>query len=450
MLSNKMTKQIKENDFSTIRLLLIAAIIFMACLNVVSEYICAGLLIVIFFWDFTYYLGIKNIFLGYTFLIFDFAGCSYFYPKSNELFIDMIIYLIAFKIGSISYISKSKTSKTVKYKDGNSELNDAVLKRIEYSLLLPFVTRIALLFYNISKVGLVNFFAGQGLANKIESYGQENFQQGLDTIVTNLESSFTTALIVLYISTCLRMKKKVNYRFPVILMVFLPLISLQRSSVIFGLLFLLMTLYFENKRGLILKIMIGLFVSILVGTSIGALRDSSLSGSKSSNSSSDPWEFIYGELSPITAYQEIKESVVKNGYQYGYTIVAPLITKPLPRNWFIDKPLNSSAYYMKTYRQAEFDAGFMLAPSIFGDMYLNFGYIGCVLMCIVLGYLFKIFDYTLFGNPLTLSSSQVIPYLMIFYNSFYAFLRNNLADSIFTILLTIALHKVTKKLMFRN
>ena len=137
-------------------------------------------------------------------------------------------------------------------------------------------------------------------------------------------------------------------------------------------------------------------------------------------------------------------------FRSGYTIIAPLLTKPLPRNWFLDKPLNSSAYYMKTYRQSEFDAGFMLAPSIFGDIYFNFGYIGCIVLCFLLGILFNFFDVTLFGHSLMFDSSRSLSYLMIFYNSSYSFLRNNLADSTFAILITILMYEFSKAYLLRH
>ena len=77
--------------------------------------------------------------------------------------------------------------------------------------------------------------------------------------------------------------------------------------------------------------------------------------------------------------------------------------------------------------------GFFIAPSIFGDIFLNFGYFGCIIFTFTFGILISYFDNKLKKLKEGKIAFKKIGFLLILFLSFYGVLRNNLPESLFSI-----------------
>jgi|688.fasta_scaffold122549_2 oligosaccharide repeat unit polymerase len=449
------------NKSLIVKLNILILIVFLFFLQIINHDAVIILSIIIIGFDTKYYLGLKNYFLVYTFLLFYVAGIGNFLPNSSDIFYDMLIYILSFFFGRFIYdtlIINNKKISIKKYSNlfiknkkkifsiSDKEVSEKKIKNLEYILIFLCIIKLALLVNNILQLGISNFYSGQMLAENIQNYGQESFADGLSAVVLGIQSSISVSVIVLYICFCIKANKyRINYLLLSILLIVMPLISLERGSVAVGVMFLLFVYNFNNQKIAVIRIIAGILIFLIAGIGIGSIRDNYLNQNKSqeSSTSSDiPMNIIYGELSPIVAYSEIKSVVEDFGYQYGSTIILPFISKPLPRNWFPDKPLNTSGFYMTAYRPNEFAAGFSLAPSIFGDIYLNFGYLGCIIFSFVLGILFDKFDSSLLNSELT-----NLPAYLVFYYHIYNFLRNNLSDSLFMILISLGMFLIIRKII---
>jgi oligosaccharide repeat unit polymerase len=379
--------------------------------------------------------------------MFEYSGRGYFFPGSIDLGIESCLYSAAFVLGYTTcqvFIFSSKQNKKYNSPKANkrvdsNNVSSSALTRLVRALKTLIFAKLMLLFYSISKVGIYAFYAGQGLADKISGYGEYNVQAGIDTVISSLEVSLTIALVSSYVVACKKSSTKTNSYLIWILILVFPLLSLQRSQFVFGVIFLLAcNSSFQIRKLTLKKKLKKYFLSFLllpsiflVSTFVGNLRESSLGNGRNLLSMGD---FLYGEFSTVIAYSEIKDLARDEGFTYGSTIFPPLLTKAMPRGWFPEKPLNSSATWMFKYRAKEARAGFFIAPSIFGDLYLNFGFFGALSLTLVLGVLAYLCDKIVFFEK---TVSVMSAYSLVVYNSFYLVLRNNIADTAFSIFLAI-------------
>jgi hypothetical protein len=147
--------------------------------------------------------------------------------------------------------------------------------------------------------------------------------------------------------------------------------------------------------------------------------------------------FVLGELSPITAYEAIRADVANTGYLVGETIFPPLVTKPFPRSWFPDKPINSSAYQMERNDPRAYAAGFIVASTVFGDVYLNFGLAGTSLFVFLLGIATAKLDFAFRKER----SGAAPAFLVAFYYA-YVILRSDTANSVPLIVAVSAMYLI--------
>lgn len=290
------------------------------------------------------------------------------------------------------------------------------------------------------KYGISVFYGGQLLVNNIQNYGNEDFNGGLEALFSGVERAIVLSFTSLYIYSCISVKHKINYRLLSTLFIVLPLLSLQRSSVASGIMFLVLTIYLNNRKAANISFVVGILFLMATGIGVRMIRENALMGEISSTENIGN-TFIYGELSPVKAYVEIKVLTGEKGYQYGSTLFLPFLLKLVPRNWVPDKPLNSSAYYTTEFYPEHAGSGFFLAPSIFGDIYLNFGYLGCVFGSAILGFLFSKLDRLIIKNKF----GSLPLYFIVYYNA-YPLLRNNLSDSLFITLISYLLFLIASKL----
>lgn len=232
----------------------------------------------------------------------------------------------------------------------------------------------------------------------------------------------------------------------VLLQVVLPLLSLSRSSFVLGMLLLLQTSSLYKGRGALRKSIISLLIMVVVAVGFGMLRQSDLQAGSSVHTNK-VMNQIYGEFSTVVAYHDIKNNIDTLGYQHGKTILGPVIFKVVPRHWLPNKPLNSSGYMMQQLFPSEFSAGFSLAPSMFGDLYLNFGPWGTRGVIFVLGVYACRLDRLYINRTKHKQPLLIWLFAQVFV---YGFLRNNLADTISTVLLTLFVYIILKKIVLRN
>ena len=103
--------------------------------------------------------------------------------------------------------------------------------------------------------------------------------------------------------------------------------------------------------------------------------------------------------------------------QWGATIVLPLLTKPIPRIVWPDKPLATSHWLMDLLMPGWQDTGLNRAAGLLVEQYVNFSLVGVVLGMIILAWLWSRFYSNLYKSPTPISAvllySQHVTYLVL-------------------------------------
>lgn len=389
----------------------------------------------------------KNIFLAYAFCLFIVAG-NYYLPDADDLFTDMLVYVALYLVG-YHYVGlaggKRRHGFRVNQPPSRREVKHIRLieKLVGVYVLVPLV----LLAMQVQTYGLGDFFQGAALEDSIESYANAGLAIGPFALIKLCAGLMQTALCVYYVCRCLRVGTKPRLDLLAVLLVATPLLSLNRSSAVQGCVFLAIVALFGiagswlrmARRFLVLAIC-G-FVAICGAIAVGQLRmDRLTSGTTETLSTEDRLlQVICGEFSPIILYHDVKQNIDSLGYRYGAAIALPLLFKPFPRRWVPNKPENTSMIYMRQFRSSEFDAGYSLAPSIFGDIYLNFGWYGCLAVSAMLGCVSGRLD-----RVFVLKEVSGFPTFLLVHSHFFALLRNNTGDSIALLLFTAVSYIVVK------
>jgi hypothetical protein len=296
--------------------------------------------------------------------------------------------------------------------------------------------------------GVAGFYSGLGLVNRIQAYSQSG---STTEIVVNIAlTALTTAVAVLYYEVCLELGARVRYRRLFLMLVILPALSLQREILVLnGVLFTAiyvcdkrraLALPSRSKGGTRAIVLSGLILACaaLVAVWIGNVRAKQLnqqSSARGSNQSTLP-TVLRAEVTPFFFYADVKANIGTLGYQHGYTIVGPLLTRIIPRTLWPSKPVTSNEFYMRALHPTDLAAGYSLAPSIFGAGYLNFGMGGCTILVVLTGWGAAFFDR---GYVDGLRSR--IPQFLIVSAWSYSFLRDDLANSLASILLTFLVYR---------
>jgi oligosaccharide repeat unit polymerase len=386
--------------------------------------------------DFKNLLSTRNIFLLYTGLAFSWASSVYF-PEIINIPLEGIIYMVLFILG----YSFRKTKKTVSanYFGQQVHLNKEI-RFLKTMVVGACILQLGNLVVSILKSGFSNYYSGQALVDKIadfgSGYGLEDVNSGFNIIYLTFSELLKVVVVIMYVQRSLKIRLNLQYQFVSIPLIILPLLSLQRVNIIFGSLFLLFTVLYDYKvKGLVIPRKVaatGSFFVILVitaGFSIGVLRENRLNIDRvdyeDGTVSEQLFGLVRGELSTVRFYEDVKQNINFLGFQHGNTVFLPVILRFVPRAWFPGKPENSAGYVMQMLYPAAFAAGFSLAPSIFGDLYLNFGYTGIIIIVVLLGYCCRYFDCKFFEGDL----EYFIPTSLFFYN-FYSFVRNNVSASV--------------------
>ena len=420
---------------TTIAKLALAITAIIACfLDQFNPFVLAGLLLGIACINLDHPLMLKNFFIVLTVLLFAVSG-SYYFPNNQDLAVDMNLYLISFLLGYGVYKimpKKDKIHGTEFFIRKSIKINVNLLRK---GLIFLCLTKLMILAWDIMQYGLFEYYVGQAMVDNISSYGKKDTAKGISIIISSIISAITISTTALYVFSCHLKNLKVDFKVLTILLLILPLISLQRSAFAVGAMLLIAAFSFDPaNRSKVYRVLTISFVSILfVGVAIGGVRENSLKKDDAALISVERIQtMIAGELSPIVAYKEIKDNIEILEYQLGKTILPPLIYKPIPRNFLPDKPLNSSGYYGEQLKPQDSANGFFLAPSIYGDMFLNFGIAGTMLFTAAFGVFAARMDHIYL-----FMETKYIPIFLIVYYNFYSIMRNNSVESITSILISM-------------
>ncbi len=385
-------------------------------------------------------LLLKNYFIVFMYLVFIVGGLFY-YPGEKELVVDMLVYCTAFLAGYLMYTLLPKNRRAY----AGIGISADKISSLERLILFLCSVKILLLLNDILTYGLQEYYSGRALLELFEIYGKQDVSAGVLTIIHNFINIAGIAALVLYVQCCLVSGRRPKYVIIIFYLLVLPLLYLQRGAFALNAMMVLLIYSVDKGKGLhqYKVLVIGLGVIVMIGLLFGFLRQNKLTDEADAESISaeQAAPIFMSELSTVIGYYEIKANIDELQYQYGSKIILPLLYKIIPRNLMPEKPINSSAYYMNTLRSNESDEGFMLDTTFLGDLYLNFGYLGAILGCMLLGLLSSGFDARYFAGTL-----KFAPGYLILYCYYYAFLRSNISNSLILILLTMAMYLVLKRI----
>lgn len=389
-------------------------------------------IIPVFLLNFSTPLILKNYFILYSSLLF-FVGGSFFFPDVDYIKIHGIVIISFFSggyyISSLLFKNKNFSSNFFKENDNFYAIKVKILQK---GITVFFCLRLLLITIKISQAGFFNYFSGSTLVDSIGAYGKGDFNRGINDILDSFLASVHIVFTILYIVYVFRLRKKINYLYLSLPFIVIPLLSLSRNSFAFGLILMLIiySIYHRNygkiNKKVFLLIFTAFFSLLIVGVTIGDIRESKIA---SNEDTKDMLLSVYGELSPIVQYNNLNNKINELHYQFGYTIFPPLIFKVVPRSWYPEKPINSTAYYSLRYEKDSFNEGFMIPSTIYGDLFLNFGLYFSLIIFSILGFLVRRLDLIYLT-----SNIYNLQFFLLVYLNFYGLLRNNLPEGLFPLI----------------
>jgi hypothetical protein len=421
----------------------------------------------ILFFNWRQPVSFYNFFLAYLLLMFGFAGLIFYgSPLVADLFAILFPFLLGYTFYNFVIRKYLRPSAYCNASIGEEPSPQKIYsaRNLAYKL-LAFIAALNILriIALVLSTGLSDYLSGSLLRDQISSYGVFSPIDAFQAVLSAVLNIFQYSTLFLYLFLSKRLDIRPSYVLVYFLLLGGPILSLSRSSFVAGSIFMVFfnTYYctqnclrssgftlssFLRRISMPLVIILALSIAIL----FGQIRDSGFASNSATSSTSTPFDtavnIVSGEYSTVIAYSEIKENEEVLGYQYGKTIFEPFLFKMFPRGIFPNKPLNSSALYMTTLRPKEAQAGFYLAPTLFGDLWLNFGNLS-LFFYVLLGSLVAWMDCAI--RSLAQNESR---YFTLFYASlfFYGFLRNNLSESLFSLFSLAIAYSATRKLVFKG
>jgi oligosaccharide repeat unit polymerase len=404
--------------------------------------LCLGL-------NFRFPLALGNYYLIYATVLF-WVGSRLFYPDSPNLNPDLLAYIGSFLAGYWLYRHRGGGPQ------GNGRRRTGVVfihlategrRRIDALVWIAIGLETVRFVFLLRPYGVAGFYSGLGLVNRIQAYSQSG--STTEIIVNIALTSLTTAVAVLYYEACLELGGRLRYRRLFLMLVVLPALSLQREVLVLnGVLFAAIYVC-DKRRALVVParskggsraiVLSGLVLvcAALAAVWIGNVRAKQLNQQAFAGSNQSTLQpVLRAEVTPLFFYAEVKANIGTLGYRHGYTIIAPLLTRLIPRGLWPTKPITSNEFYMRALHPTDLAAGYSLAPSIFGAGYLNFGMGGCAMLIALTGWGAAFFDR---GYVDGLRSR--IPQFLIVSAWSYSFLRDDLANSLASILLTFLVYR---------
>ena len=349
----------------------------------------------------------RNVVLLYILLLFGYGSSQYSIdPHRTEGLLLPI--LLAYIVGyfAASALGVERLSNSTSRNPRRPRLDGFEAGRWVFALT---VVSALLAGYSILHTGLGNYYRGQAQASAVSSYGSSGGQLGGIEGATVVVAQVLTAMVIVLAAQRIAAYRPIPYRQIALPLVLLPMSTLQRSQAVLGMITLLGIYAFDKrlagltqrrprptrprlrKRQLVALAALG---AIAVGVAVlgGQLRATALAKQAGTSPPSGVAAFFKEELTPIQAVSEIQATLPALHSQHGRTVIAPLLTRYIPRSVFPSKPVNSDTYYMRQLHPAAYAAGYSLPVTVFGDGYLNFGFLGLILSAVFLGILTRWVD----------------------------------------------------------
>jgi hypothetical protein len=422
-------------------------------------------------------LSFRNFFITYVVVVFG-LGAGLLHLGDTKVFGDAVVYLVAFLAGYLA--SSFRTTAGARPRALSRRPRRPVpvqpvwtrvrrrgrprLQSVEAAMVALLVCNAAFLVLQMYKYGPIGYFRGQGLLDQFLTYGQASASGGAEQIVRFVLQYSAVGLVVYYCQACFEVGAPVRYRYPIILLVGVPIVLLRRYDAVVGAVTVAAVYAWDRRisrrpdafpavvarrqraarRGAARAVAIGVagIAAFTAAFAIGVIRLGFANTGPSGGVRASTVPILSSELTTVQAYSDIKANIDKLRYQHGRTIVLPLLLKLVPRAWLPSKPLNSGGYYMSVVHPREYAAGYAIPPTFFGDLYLNFGLAGAVVGCLALGFLTARFDRA-FGA----GAARRFPYFLILYANFYAVLREPISESLAGILLIVAVWAAANRLL---
>jgi hypothetical protein len=398
----------------------------------------------------------KNIFLLYVYAIYLISPLLLGNESDNYFywFIEFVGVFCFFILGHQLALKNYKAKKTtIKYEDLHTQIIS--IKNARNILLILVLINFFVIAFTILSVGSEYYFSGSLLTDSIENYGKSNNAEAAKTLIYFLLSLTTLAIISIFIerhidlqnfllarnsgnasSKLISNSKKSVIKFTLVWFLLIPLLHISRGEFVLGLISLFAVFFWSRIRASLLIYLLGITVAITTFVFIGQLRQSNLDAGAVNTIQ----YHLASELTPWIGYNEVKKNIDKLNFQYGKTLIIPFFVQFIPRGFWTEKPINTSAYFNTIIYGDAADAGFMLPITIMGVLYLNFGFLGVITGVFILGIYSGAID-----SRVCCSRNSSFGFYLIGFTTFFSLLRNDTSVALFQLISCFFIYFIIKR-----
>lgn len=304
----------------------------------------------------------------------------------------LLYVLVGFSLLTLSYLcTNKKISSKLKY---NLLFCTYSIHKIKIGILfLIFISISALIFFIQltlpTEISLDTVSQYRGVSQNLSeyrAYGYLRMLIGLSAIAFCLsysEIKKNSKNKIFFIST---------FIFAFCISLFFAFYTQSRASIIFCFVNLLIITYYQNnKRIKILKLMATIIVSVLSFFLLTCLRQGAgfeVSKSLHLKEYLNPLLLNNGGIDASKTGHVIEMTINSRHYEFGSTLIE-FITLAIPRQIWHNKPANLDTFIgQKIYDANSYGSG-AVPPGFIAEMFLNFGFFGIIIGCVVFGYFFK-------------------------------------------------------------
>lgn len=374
-------------------------------------------------------MSLRNFFLGYACALFA-VGPALLDRAEFRYGTEFTMWATAFLVGYTT-LNTRRPRKRIESREMSDE------KSVDWLLYFPIGAHLTFLGFQILRVGASTLYSGVTLTQQIADYAQGS--GGLIVMIPIALKAFSVGAAAAYTQASLRSGRRLRYRPLLVLLVILPSLTLQRSAAILGAVLLASVFALERRLGnsassrpsAVRRFPRPLYVLVVVlltggiALQIGVLRETRLRARYGGSAEGVVATQFRQEFSPLILYKDARRDVATDGPLGGRTMFVPLVTQFVPRAIWPSKPPNTSEYLMAKFHPGEFAAGYSMAPSIFGDAFLNFGTFGTAVLLATLGAFAALCDRAYIRRQL-----NMVPLFLVVYGSAYSVLRDNLSTGL--------------------